>query len=238
VPELPFIAACTQAQLCLRGKQALYQYCRERDIGHKRVGKLVVATAEAQVPQLLALRGQCVTGCHYDTILPVSDTMSSGVSVSVPLCKARLPDQAVSLIAGCPSMVSALRPTPPCPTPPLLCCVCCLEGCFWRVKARGRENGVEGLRVVSGAEAEGMEPQVRCVRALHSASTGIVDSHSLMAALQVSLSSGRKHESVIFTEKEHKKRKEKQYCVRLRKVRAEPAIKDCKSSWLHLIFMP
>lgn len=44
---------------------------------------------------------------------------------------------------------------------------------------------MEGLRVISAEEVRDMEPQVSCVRALHSASTGIVDSHSLMAALQV-----------------------------------------------------
>ncbi|QNN59001.1 NAD(P)/FAD-dependent oxidoreductase [Diaphorobacter ruginosibacter] len=37
-----------KAQLCVRGKQKLYAYCEERGIAHRRCGKLIVATSEAQ----------------------------------------------------------------------------------------------------------------------------------------------------------------------------------------------
>src|SRR5438046_1151425 len=40
------------------------------------------------------------------------------------------------------------------------------------------------LAVLSAAEARELEPEVSCVRALLSPSTGIVDSHALMAALR------------------------------------------------------
>lgn len=49
---------------------------------------------------------------------------------------------------------------------------------------KGRANGVEGLAPVSAAEAMAMEPELECVAALHSAATGIVDTHALMLALQ------------------------------------------------------
>ncbi len=49
---------------------------------------------------------------------------------------------------------------------------------------RGRANGVEGLTLISGAEARAMEPQLACTRALSSPATGIIDSHALMLALQ------------------------------------------------------
>ena len=45
-------------------------------------------------------------------------------------------------------------------------------------------NGVHDLVLLSGEQARNMEPQLECVAAVHSPSTGIVDSHALMLALQ------------------------------------------------------
>jgi len=47
----------------------------------------------------------------------------------------------------------------------------------------GRANGVEGLRLLSAADAYCLEPEVRCTSALISETTGIVDSHALMLSL-------------------------------------------------------
>ncbi len=44
----------------------------------------------------------------------------------------------------------------------------------------GRENGVEGLKMLSSGESRALEPQVKAQAALISLTTGIVDSHSLM----------------------------------------------------------
>jgi L-2-hydroxyglutarate oxidase LhgO len=44
---------------------------------------------------------------------------------------------------------------------------------------RGRENGVEDLRVIDAAEVRRREPEVRAIAALESPSTGIVDAHAL-----------------------------------------------------------
>lgn len=46
-----------------------------------------------------------------------------------------------------------------------------------------KANGVEGLEVMSAEQVAKLEPEVRCAAALHSAETGIVDSHALMVAL-------------------------------------------------------
>jgi len=51
-------------------------------------------------------------------------------------------------------------------------------------RARGERNGVEGLSMLTAAEARELEPHVRCVRALWSGETGIIDSHGLMQALR------------------------------------------------------
>lgn len=52
------------------------------------------------------------------------------------------------------------------------------------IKMRAEANGVEGMRVLTAAEAIAMEPNLRCTSALHSPATGIVDSHGFMVALQ------------------------------------------------------
>jgi len=47
---------------------------------------------------------------------------------------------------------------------------------------KAHENGVTDVVEISAAEAKRMEPALHCVAALHSPSTGIVDSHALMLA--------------------------------------------------------
>ncbi|MGJ7488163.1 NAD(P)/FAD-dependent oxidoreductase [Variovorax sp. LT2P21] len=101
-----YAAGSLKARLCVEGKQALYAYAQERGLPHRRCGKLIVATTEAQVDQL-------------DAIL-----------------------------------------------------------------AKARSNGVDDLVLLTGAEARSLEPQLACLAALHSPSTGIVDSHALMLSLQ------------------------------------------------------
>ncbi|MBV4551564.1 NAD(P)/FAD-dependent oxidoreductase [Pseudomonas sp. SWRI102] len=49
---------------------------------------------------------------------------------------------------------------------------------------RGRENGVDDLRLLDRHQATALEPALECIAALYSPSTGIVDSHALMLALQ------------------------------------------------------
>lgn len=102
-----------KARLCVEGKQLLYAYCESRGIGHRRCGKLIVATSDAQVAQL-------------QTII-----------------------------------------------------------------AKAAANGVHDLVLLSREEARALEPQLECVAALHSPSTGIVDSHGLMLALQGDLENAR-----------------------------------------------
>lgn len=53
-----------------------------------------------------------------------------------------------------------------------------------RLHVRGLANGVEGLRMISGAEARALEPGLNAVAALVSDESGVFDSHGYMAALQ------------------------------------------------------
>jgi L-2-hydroxyglutarate oxidase LhgO len=95
-----------KARLCVRGRELLYAFCAEREVPHARIGKLIVATDESQLPALGAL------------------------------------------------------------------------------KARGELNGVLDLKLLGEAESRALEPALRVVGALHSPSTGILDSHAFMGALE------------------------------------------------------
>ena len=53
-----------------------------------------------------------------------------------------------------------------------------------RLQANAQANGVTDLVLLSRAEVRELEPEVSCVRGLLSPSTGIIDSHALMAALR------------------------------------------------------
>lgn len=53
-----------------------------------------------------------------------------------------------------------------------------------KLHAQARANGVTDLRVLEAREARAMEPQLSCVAALESPSTGIIDSHGFMLALR------------------------------------------------------
>ena len=52
------------------------------------------------------------------------------------------------------------------------------------IKTRAEANGVEGMRLMGANEAIMLEPNLRCTAALLSPTTGIVDSHSFMLAMQ------------------------------------------------------
>jgi L-2-hydroxyglutarate oxidase LhgO len=91
-----------KARACLAGSRLLYAYCAERDIPHRRCGKLIVASTEAQIGQLRD------------------------------------------------------------------------------IEAHARMNGVEDIHYLQADEVARLEPDIKCVGALLSPSTGIIDSHALM----------------------------------------------------------
>jgi L-2-hydroxyglutarate oxidase LhgO len=55
------------------------------------------------------------------------------------------------------------------------------------IAANARRNGVPDLVMLDGAQASSLEPELVCQAAILSPSTGIVDSHGLMLALQADL---------------------------------------------------
>jgi L-2-hydroxyglutarate oxidase LhgO len=95
-----------KAQMCVQGNRRLYAFCEAHAVACQRLGKLIVATDDAQ------------------------------------------------------------------------------RGALQRLWEQGRRNGVEGLQLLDARQALALEPDLSCVAALWSPSTGIVDSHALMLALQ------------------------------------------------------
>ncbi len=53
-----------------------------------------------------------------------------------------------------------------------------------RLQETGAANGVDDLELLTAVELGALEPNIRAVSALYSPSTGVVDSHSLMACLE------------------------------------------------------
>jgi L-2-hydroxyglutarate oxidase LhgO len=53
-----------------------------------------------------------------------------------------------------------------------------------KLRAQAADNGVTDLRMLSASEAKAMEPELACVAALESPSTGVIDSHRFMLALR------------------------------------------------------
>src|SRR5260221_10121751 len=63
-----------KARLCVAGKEQLYAYCEQADVAHSRIGKIVVATRDEEVPQLEKLKAQAESnGVHDLTWLDRAD---------------------------------------------------------------------------------------------------------------------------------------------------------------------
>jgi L-2-hydroxyglutarate oxidase LhgO len=103
---LYYPAGSLKATSCVAGREHLYAYCHEHGVPHARLGKLIVATSNDEIP---------------------------GVE---------------------------------------------------KIAAAARANCVADLEWLSASEARRLEPELHCVAALLSPSTGIIDSHALMLAYQ------------------------------------------------------
>jgi L-2-hydroxyglutarate oxidase LhgO len=69
-------AGSLKARLCVAGRDALYAYCAERTIAHRRCGKLIVANSEAQNKSLAAIQAHAhANGCREVEALTAQQAM-------------------------------------------------------------------------------------------------------------------------------------------------------------------
>ena len=66
-------AGSLKARLCVEGKALLYDYCAVHGVGHRRCGKLLVATHEAQVEKLQAIIDKARANGVLDLVLLTRD---------------------------------------------------------------------------------------------------------------------------------------------------------------------
>jgi L-2-hydroxyglutarate oxidase LhgO len=62
-------AGSLKAQLCVRGREALYAYCVERGIAHRRCGKLIVANTPSQLASLPGIVAKAAANGVTDLVL-------------------------------------------------------------------------------------------------------------------------------------------------------------------------
>jgi L-2-hydroxyglutarate oxidase LhgO len=93
-----------KAKLCVAGRAALYDYCRERAVPHQRCGKLVVATSEAQMMQLAGIHAQALAnGCSDVVMLSANEARALEPALS---CVAAMHSPATGIIDSHAYMLS------------------------------------------------------------------------------------------------------------------------------------
>ena len=72
-----------KANTCVEGKHALYDYCGRRGIAHERIGKIIVATRDEEIPVLERLKAQAEANDVHDlTWLTQSEVHSLEPSIN------------------------------------------------------------------------------------------------------------------------------------------------------------
>ncbi len=95
-----------KATLCVSGKEMLYRYCADRGVPHRRCGKLIVATDEAEVDGLAAIRDRAAANGVGDlTHLDAAAVRALEPSVS---CKAALLSPTTGIVDSHGLMLSLL----------------------------------------------------------------------------------------------------------------------------------
>ena len=95
-----------KAQLCVEGKARLYDYARAFDVPHRRCGKLIVATSDAQVAALEGIRAKAeAAGVHDLRLIPADEALSMEPELA---CKAALLSPSTGIVDSHALMLSLL----------------------------------------------------------------------------------------------------------------------------------
>lgn len=57
-----------RANVCVAGKHALYDYCESHGVSHQRIGKMIVATQDSQIPALHAIADKAAANGVHDLV--------------------------------------------------------------------------------------------------------------------------------------------------------------------------
>ena len=71
-----------KAALCVRGKELLYRYCAERNIPHRRLGKLLIAT---DASELAALASYVGVYCTIEALKQLPAAVVFPITLSAPI---------------------------------------------------------------------------------------------------------------------------------------------------------
>lgn len=66
-----------KARLCVEGREKLYAYCAERHVAFQKIGKLIVAVDDAELPELQGYRAKAISnGVHDLKILEAKEILA------------------------------------------------------------------------------------------------------------------------------------------------------------------
>jgi L-2-hydroxyglutarate oxidase LhgO len=66
-----------KARLCVAGRKALYRYCAEHDVHHRRIGKVIVACDESELPGLKKYKAQAEINGVDDLRMLAADELAA-----------------------------------------------------------------------------------------------------------------------------------------------------------------
>jgi L-2-hydroxyglutarate oxidase LhgO len=133
-------AGSLKARLCVSGREALYAYCTERGVAHRRCGKLIVATEPQQLAQLEAIQQQAARNGVHD--LQVLDAAAARDMEPSLRCEGALLSPSTGIIDSHGLMLSLLGDAEQAGATLVLQAP--LQG--WRVEADGIALEVQGER--------------------------------------------------------------------------------------------
>jgi L-2-hydroxyglutarate oxidase LhgO len=93
-----------KAQLCVQGKELLYDYCLQRGLAHSRCGKFIVSTTDAEVAQLQTI--QVRAGANGVTDLVLLDGVQAAQYEPALRCKAALLSPSTGIVDSHALMLS------------------------------------------------------------------------------------------------------------------------------------
>jgi len=93
-----------KARLCVQGRELLYQYCKDRQIPHHRIGKLIVAAHEEERAKLKAIQTQAIRNGVND--LSFVDAARIQELEPAVVCKAGLLSPSTGIIDSHSLMIS------------------------------------------------------------------------------------------------------------------------------------